>query len=79
MLAAKQSPCFTLPLSAAGGYCTLGATLATQKVGHGVSGDGTQPLMHGPTFMGALDLLEYGKCSKYNYPKTQYVYIYIHV
>ena len=36
-----------------GGYCTLGATLATEKVGHGVSGaDGLQPMMHGPTFMG---------------------------
>jgi len=37
-----------------GGYCTLGAALATERVGHGVSGDGTQPLMHGPTFMGSL-------------------------
>ena len=36
-----------------GGYCTLGATLATEQVGHGVSGsDGLQPMMHGPTFMG---------------------------
>ncbi|CAJ1439455.1 unnamed protein product [Effrenium voratum] len=34
-----------------GGYCTLGATLASQKVAHGVSGSGEQPLMHGPTFM----------------------------
>jgi len=34
-----------------GGYCTLGATIATEKVAHGVSGGGSQPLMHGPTFM----------------------------
>ncbi|CAK9006232.1 unnamed protein product [Durusdinium trenchii] len=36
-----------------GGYCTLGAAIASEKVSHGVSGpDGRQPLMHGPTFMG---------------------------
>jgi len=34
-----------------GGYCTLAATLTTDKVAHGVSGDGDQPLMHGPTYM----------------------------
>jgi len=35
-----------------GGYCTLGATIASDDVARRVSGkDGTQPLMHGPTFM----------------------------
>ena len=38
-----------------GGYCTLGATIATPEVANGVSanpGDGPPlPLMHGPTFM----------------------------
>ena len=35
-----------------GGYCTLGATITSKDVAHGVSGpDGTLPLMHGPTFM----------------------------
>ena len=35
-----------------GGYCTLGATIASEDVAGGVSGaDGKQPLMHGPTFM----------------------------
>ena len=35
-----------------GGYCTLGATIASEDVARRVSGpDGKQPLMHGPTFM----------------------------
>jgi adenosylmethionine-8-amino-7-oxononanoate aminotransferase len=38
-----------------GGYCTLGATLATAEVAEGVSaapaGGPPLPLMHGPTFM----------------------------
>ncbi len=34
-----------------GGYMTLGATLATRRVGEGVCADGAV-LMHGPTFMG---------------------------
>jgi len=35
-----------------GGYMTMGAVVATTRVGAGVSGnEGTTPLMHGPTFM----------------------------
>lgn len=36
-----------------GGYCTMGAVVASERVGTGVSGaDGAMPFMHGPTFMG---------------------------
>ncbi|KAL7475161.1 hypothetical protein ACHAW6_001090 [Cyclotella cf. meneghiniana] len=33
-----------------GGYVTMGATLTTSKIAHGISRDG-RPFMHGPTFM----------------------------
>lgn len=34
-----------------GGYCTLAAVVTTDDVALGVSGNGSQPLMHGPTYM----------------------------
>ena len=38
--------------SLTGGYMTLAATLATEKVARGLAADGSGVLMHGPTFMG---------------------------
>jgi adenosylmethionine---8-amino-7-oxononanoate aminotransferase len=35
-----------------GGYMTLAATLATDRVARGLAADGSGVLMHGPTFMG---------------------------
>lgn len=35
-----------------GGYLSLAATLATQKISDGISAEGNGALMHGPTFMG---------------------------